>query len=239
MTTSGRLRCGRRRRRRERRPRVVQVLLGRGPALVARVEQTRRTMTATSLSRRNRKARGSAGRGWRSRTTAMSAGVELGIGRQDVLVGGPLLQEPLYCRDRDGVPANVGWTRAPGAASRCGRAHGCARLRHGGDRPGPLQHDDLGQHDLTGSLAAFPGAIRVQEIEVVPLDREAQLGQRPVIARRSRLITWRMCCRLSLPRSAATIRSSTSPAKSYSRTSLEPRSAARPPARPARSPASS
>jgi hypothetical protein len=73
-------------------------------------------------------------------------------------------------------------TRAPGGASRRGPAHGRAPRQHGGDRPGLLQHDDFGQDDRAGSLAAFPGPIRVLKVEVAVLNGEAQLRQGPVIA---------------------------------------------------------
>ena len=45
-----------------------------------------------------------------------------------------------------------------------------------------LEHDDFGQDDLAGSLAAFPGPISVLKVEVAVLNG-AKLRQRPVIAR--------------------------------------------------------
>ena len=46
-----------------------------------------------------------------------------------------------------------------------------------------LEHEDFGQDDLAGSLAAFPGPISVLKVEVAVLNSESKLRQRPVIAR--------------------------------------------------------
>lgn len=111
-------------------------------------------------------------------------GRQLWIGRKDLLAGGPLPKERLYCRDRDASPGEGRLRRVhPAALHRAARLTGalsCGAAEIGADL---LQHDDFGQDDQAGSLTAFPGAGRMLEVEVAPLNGEAQLRQRPVIAR--------------------------------------------------------
>jgi hypothetical protein len=111
-------------------------------------------------------------------------GRQLRVGRQDVLVGGPLLQERFDCRDRD-AGSGEGRLGPMHPAALHDAARLTAALGGGTAEIGPdlLQQDDFGQDDLTGSPAALPGPIRVLKVEVAVLNVEVQLRQRPVIAR--------------------------------------------------------
>ena len=98
----------------------------------------------------------------------------------------PCLQERFDCRARD-AGAGEGRLGPMHPAALHDPARLAAALGGGAAEIGPdlLQHDDFGQDDLAGSLAAFPGPIRVLKVEVAVLNGEAQLRQRPVDSSRA------------------------------------------------------